>query len=208
MTGSGGFAAALATTAPLMLLVVGAACAWPAASSPKRARRPARTGLVGPERAGGARARHHRGATAHEVADALTLLALTLRGGCGPVEALEAVAGRVDGAVRDQLCIVAAAHRWGVEPAAAWAMVPGVWRPAAVAWQAALTAGASPAELVLRAAEAVRDDEDARVEAAVSRAGVLLVLPLGLAFLPGFVATTVVPVVAHLVSTYAGATTR
>ena len=40
--------------------------------------------------------------------------------------------------------------------------------------------------------------EDARVEAAVQRAGVLLVLPLGLAFLPGFVGTTVVPVVLHL----------
>ncbi len=41
--------------------------------------------------------------------------------------------------------------------------------------------------------------ESRRVEAAVQRAAVLLVLPLGACFLPGFVATTVAPVVLHLV---------
>ena len=48
------------------------------------------------------------------------------------------------------------------------------------------------------AASRMREAEVRRVEAAVSRAGVLLVLPLGLCFLPGFVGTTVGPVVLRL----------
>jgi hypothetical protein len=44
----------------------------------------------------------------------------------------------------------------------------------------------------------MRAEESRRVEASVHRAGVLLVLPLGACFLPGFVATTVAPVVLHL----------
>ncbi len=46
-----------------------------------------------------------------------------------------------------------------------------------------------------RPRERMRVAEARRVEAALQRAGVLLVLPLGVCFLPGFVATTVVPVV-------------
>ena len=60
------------------------------------------------------------------------------------------------------------------------------------------TAGAAPAGLLTAAAGRMRAEESRRVEAAVHRAGVLLVLPLGRCFLPGFVATTVAPVVLHL----------
>jgi pilus assembly protein TadC len=45
----------------------------------------------------------------------------------------------------------------------------------------------------------MREEESRRLEADVHRSGVLLVLPLGLCFLPGFVATTVAPVVLLLV---------
>ena len=146
------------------------------------------------------------GATTAEVADALTLLGLALRSGCGPVEALEDVATRVPGPAGRQLASVAAAHRWGLETADCWRYAPAVWEPAALAWQAALIAGVSPAALVEHAAEVLRDVEGRRVEASLARAGVLLVLPLGACFLPGFVATTVVPVVAHLLRGFAGAT--
>ena len=78
-----------------------------------------------------------------------------------------------------------------------------MWRPARAAWCAAVAAGAAPAELLLRAAATVRETEDQRVESAIASAGTLLVLPLGLALLPGFVATTVVPVVVRLVTAYA-----
>jgi pilus assembly protein TadC len=138
--------------------------------------------------------------TVDEATIALRLLAACLRGGAGPVECLEAVA-RVDPTPSGRdLAVVAAAHRWGEPPERAWTYVGPGWGAAAVAWHAALSAGAAPAGLVEAAADRMRAAESQRVEAAVHRAGVLLVLPLGLCFLPGFVATTVAPVVLLLLS--------
>ncbi len=225
--------AALVTTVLLLVCVVGVVLLWPAsggASGGGGDRVGGRGRVGGPGDPGGARRGRHGesgrgswhargrwrrggtegppaaavGATATEVADALTLLGLALRSGCGPVEALEDVSARLEGAVGRQLRAVAAAHRWGLDPDACWRYAPAVWSPAALAWQAALTAGVSPAALVERAADVVRDGESRRVEAALARAGVLLVLPLGACFLPGFVATTVVPVVLHLLHGFAG----
>src|SRR5665647_1827521 len=56
---------------------------------------------------------------AAEVAGVIDLLALTLRGGVGLVEAMEAVAARVGGLLGLHLQTVAAARRWGVEDATA-----------------------------------------------------------------------------------------
>lgn len=136
--------------------------------------------------------------TVDEAADALVLCALAMRSGLGPVEALEAVARRVPPSVGHDLRVVASAHRWGQDSRSAWSHVGGAWEAASFAWQAAERSGAAPAGVVLAAAERMRRQETARVEAAVQRAGVLLVLPLGACFLPGFVGTTVVPVVVHL----------
>lgn len=136
--------------------------------------------------------------TVDAAADALVLCALALRSGLGPVEALEAVAGRVPPAVGRQLRVVASAHRWGQDAATAWSHVGEGWQSASLAWQAAERSGVAPAGVVLAAARRMREQEAARVETAVQRAGVLLVLPLGACFLPGFVGTTVVPVVLHL----------
>ena len=61
-------------------------------------------------------------------------------------------------------------------------------------------AGAAPAGLLTATAARIRRTEAAQIEARIQRAGVLLVLPLGLCFLPGFLLTTVVPVVADLVT--------
>jgi pilus assembly protein TadC len=135
-----------------------------------------------------------------EAAVALALLAACLRSGAGAVESLESVA-RVDPTPAGrELAVVASAHRWGEPPERAWTHVGPGWAPAAVAWHAALSAGAAPAGLVEAAAARMRAAEARRVEGALHRAGVLLVLPLGLCFLPGFVATTVVPLVLLLVS--------
>lgn len=136
--------------------------------------------------------------TVDAAADALVLCALALRSGLGPIEALEAVADKAGGPVAHHLRVVASAHRWGQDAATSWAHVGEAWRPAALAWQAAEQSGAAPAGVVLAAAERMRREESSRVEAAVQRAGVLLVLPLGACFLPGFIGTTVVPVVLHL----------
>ena len=137
-------------------------------------------------------------ATVDEAATALGLVAAALRSGVGAVEALEAVAEVDTGPAGRELAVVAAAHRWGQPTDEAWAHVGPGWAAAAVAWHAAHSAGAAPAGLLTAAAARMRTEESRRVEAAVQRAGVLLVLPLGACFLPGFLATTVAPVVLHL----------
>lgn len=137
--------------------------------------------------------------TVEEASVALTLLAAALRGGAGAVECLESVATDDRGPAGRDLRVVAAAHRWGEPADRAWQHVGPGWAPAAVAWHAALSAGAAPAGLVDAAARRMRETESRRLEGALHRAGVLLVLPLGACFLPGFVATTVAPLVLLLV---------
>jgi len=133
-----------------------------------------------------------------DVAGVIDLLALTLRGGAGLVEAMEAVAVRVGGPLGLHLQTVAAARRWGVEDATAWASIPAAWRPAARALRMAATAGVPPADVLARAAEEVRRAEQQRLEVATATLGVRIVLPLGLVFLPAFILTTVVPIVLAL----------
>lgn len=147
-----------------------------------------------------------RGGSA-EVSDvvlALALVALVLRSGGGSVDALDAVAEVPECRAGPDLATVAAALRWGVPAADAWLHVDGVWRPAAALWQVAAELGAAPASLLEAAATRIELSEAARAAASAQRAGVHLVLPLGLCFLPGFVVTTVVPVIIHLGRQLAG----
>ena len=139
-----------------------------------------------------------RRATPHDVADALALLALVLRSGVGQSEALERVAQVSEGPVAAHLRAVTAALRWGRPSGEAWAYAPAAWGPAALAWQVAERAGAGPAQLIEEASWRIREREDRRLETAGARAGVRLVLPLGLAFLPAFACTAVIPVVLAL----------
>ena len=133
-----------------------------------------------------------------EVAGVIDLLALTLRGGVGLVEAMEAVAASVGGPLGLHLRTVAAAGRWGVDDAAAWASVPAAWQPVARALRRAATAGVPPGDALAGAADEVRRREQQRLEVATATLGVRLVLPLGLIFLPAFILTTVVPIVLAL----------
>lgn len=170
-------------------LAVVAVLVWPPPAAGSR--RPG----AGPRRARSEPEAVTRSATVEEASAALTLVAAALRSGVGSLEALEAVARIGEGAAGRDLAVVAAAHRWGEPPEAAWARVGPGWQVAAVSWHAAHEAGAAPAGLLAAAAVRMQEEEGRRMEAAVQRAGVLLVLPLGGCFLPGFVATTVVPVV-------------
>ena len=111
---------------------------------------------------------------------------------------MEAVADSVGGPLGLHLRTVAAAGRWGVEDAAAWASVPAAWQPAARALRMAATAGVPPADALAGAADEVRRSEQQRLEVATATLGVRLVLPLGLIFLPAFILTTVVPIVLAL----------
>ncbi|MGL5816677.1 MAG: type II secretion system F family protein [Phycicoccus sp.] len=182
----------------LLALVTAAALALPAPARPLPVG--GRTGPVGAP----ATASVDDGATVEDAASAIGLLAATLRCGAGPVECLEAVAEVDSTPAGRELAVVAAAHRWGEPPDVAWGHVGPGWSAAAVAWHAAISAGAAPAGLLAEAAGRMREAEARRLDAAGHRAGVLLVLPLGLCFLPGFVGTTIAPVVLRLVGAMGG----
>ncbi|WP_406829406.1 type II secretion system F family protein [Pedococcus sp. KACC 23699] len=137
-------------------------------------------------------------ATVDEVADALVLIALALRAGLDLTQALEAVAVSARGPVATDLSAVVAAVRWGRPVDEAWSYAGAVWRPAALAWSVADTTGAAPAALVAEAGVRLREEQERDRERRAARAGVLLVLPLGLGFLPAFACTAVLPVVIAL----------
>lgn len=136
--------------------------------------------------------------------DVLDLLALALQAGASTIGALRATADRLAGTTGQELRSVAAALEWGLPDEAAWSAAPARWEPAGRALRLAARAGVPPAGLLQRAAEDARRERLDRVETATARLGVRLVLPLGLAFLPGFVLTTVVPVVLALAASLLG----
>ncbi|GGB26639.1 hypothetical protein GCM10011492_16120 [Flexivirga endophytica] len=132
------------------------------------------------------------------VAGALELMALALGSGVPLVTAVEVVAERSGPVVAGQLRQVVAALRWGVSEARAWDGLPVIWRPAGQAVSLAGMAGVPPAGLLKRAAADMRRAEQRRIEEATGRLSVLVVIPLGLCFLPAFALLTVVPVIAAL----------
>ncbi len=138
------------------------------------------------------------------VPDVLDLLALALDAGASPIAALRITADRLPGATGAQLRSVAAALEWGLPEEAAWSAAPQRWEPAGRALRLAARAGVPPAGLLRRAAQDARRERLNRVQTTTARLGVRLVLPLGLAFLPAFVLTTVVPVVLALAESLLG----
>lgn len=167
------------------VLLALAALTWPT--------RAARLPAPGDRRRDGARP-----CSTSTVAATVDLLAMALRSGCGVIEALEAVGRRQPDAAGAHLLSVASALRWGVPDAEAWKAVPDAWAPVARALTLAGRAGVPPADLLARAADDLREAERARLELATAQLGVRVVLPLGLAFLPAFIFTTIVPVVVAL----------
>lgn len=133
-----------------------------------------------------------------DLAEVADLLALVLSAGCGIVDALERVGARYPGLLGRQLRTVAAAGRWGLDEEDQWAAMAPQWAPIRGALRIAAESGAAPAAVLAAAAEDLRRGEAHRVEVAASKFGAQAVLPLGLAFLPAFVLTTVVPVVVML----------
>lgn len=133
-----------------------------------------------------------------DVPECLDLMALALGGGSDLRRSVLEVAAVVGGTPGRELRAVAAALAWGLDKDAAWHRAPPRWAPAHRALLMAARAGVPPAGLLTEAAQDLRRDTVAGVETATARLGVLLVLPLGLAFLPAFLLTTVVPVVLAL----------
>jgi Flp pilus assembly protein TadB len=125
------------------------------------------------------------------------LLAAALRGGVPVDRAAEAVADAFGGPLGARLGRTARSLRLGGEPAEAWSHlsdVAGAERVVAAAIRSSSSGGALAGAL-LRLADDLRADRSVAAEAAARRAGVLIVLPLGLCFLPAFVLAGLVPVV-------------
>ena len=125
------------------------------------------------------------------------LLAAALRAGAPPGHAAAVVGAAVAGPVGSRLARVGLALRLGEAPERAWedvADLPGGERIARAAVRSA-DSGAALAAALTRLADETRAGRTAAAEAAARRAGVLVVLPLGLCFLPAFLLAGVVPVV-------------
>ncbi|MFD7628748.1 type II secretion system F family protein [Streptomyces sp. NPDC059851] len=133
---------------------------------------------------------------------AADLLAACLAAGAGPVEAAEAVGESLGGPVGERLALAGAEVRLGGEPGAAWgrlARIPGAEALAACLERAART-GAPAADPVARLATALREERSRQATARAQRAAVLVTAPVGLCFLPAFLAVGVAPVVIGMAS--------
>ncbi|WP_420705782.1 type II secretion system F family protein [Streptomyces sp. LaPpAH-108] len=141
-----------------------------------------------------------RAAAARQLPLAAELLAACVAAGAEPVVAAQAVGDALGGPVGDALARGAAEVRLGGEPAGAWrrlTALPGAGRLARLLERA--SESGLPA-----AAPAARIASDARAESAraattrARRAAVLISAPVGLCFLPAFIAIGVLPVVIGL----------
>ncbi|MBT3077352.1 MULTISPECIES: type II secretion system F family protein [Streptomyces] len=151
-------------------------------------------------RPGPGETREEQAAIAGQLPLAADLLAACVAVGAGPREAAEAVGESIGGPVGDRLARAAAEIRLGGEPADAWGRlgeIPGAG-PLARCLHRAGSTGAPAAEPVSRLAEAMRAERAGAAVARAQRAGVLITAPVGLCFLPAFLAVGVAPVIIGL----------
>ncbi|WP_067494653.1 type II secretion system F family protein [Actinoplanes sp. TFC3] len=128
---------------------------------------------------------------------AADLLAAALRTGVPVDRGLAAVADALRGPLGESLDRVARALHLGADPPEAWSHlidVPGTTRLVSAAVRSSVS-GAAFSGALTRLADDLRADRAIAAEAAARRAGVLIVLPLGLCFLPAFMLAGLVPVV-------------
>jgi pilus assembly protein TadC len=126
---------------------------------------------------------------------ACDLLAVCLSAGLPLTGALTAVSAAVPGPLGRDLARVAALWRLGADAHRAWGEVADELRPLARVLQRAAGSGAAAAPALTALAADCRALARADTEAAVRRAGIRVLLPLGLCFLPAFVCLGVVPLV-------------
>ncbi|MFD8301442.1 type II secretion system F family protein [Streptomyces sp. NPDC059690] len=128
------------------------------------------------------------------------LLAACIAAGAGPVVAAQAVGEALGGPVGDALARGAAEVRLGGEPSGAWlrlAALPGA-RALARLLERADVSGLPAAGPVARLAGEVRAERARAATGRARRAAVMVTAPVGLCFLPAFIAIGVLPVVIGL----------
>ncbi|WGP11677.1 type II secretion system F family protein [Streptomyces sp. SH5] len=131
---------------------------------------------------------------------AADLLAACVAVGAGPREAAEEVGRSIGGPVGDRLARTAVEIRLGGEPAEAWGRfgeIPGAGPLARCLYRAGAT-GAPAADPIARLAASIRAERAAAAVSRAQRAGVLITAPVGLCFLPAFLAVGVAPVIIGL----------
>lgn len=128
------------------------------------------------------------------------LLGAIVGAGASIVHAVDAVATAVSSPASDHLRAVRAALQLGASPQEAWSRVPSPLQPIARAIRRSQESGA-PLRYVLDATvEDLRREHRSAVQAAARAAGVRVVAPLALCFLPAYLVIGVVPIVASLAS--------
>jgi Flp pilus assembly protein TadB len=125
------------------------------------------------------------------------LLAAALRAGAAPDHAAYCVGRAVSGPTGDRLLRVDRALRLGAGVGEAWSYLGDSDGALAIARAAGRSqqSGAAFAGALHRLADSLRSDILNQLDAAARRSGVLIVLPLGLCFLPAFVLTGLMPVI-------------
>ncbi|MCA0144741.1 type II secretion system F family protein [Blastococcus sp. LR1] len=136
-----------------------------------------------------------RAALDRELPAACELLAACLTAGLPVAGALAAVAGAVPAPLAARLQVVAGLSRMGAVPRRAWAGQPGELTALARVLIRAGESGAAAVPALRALAEETRSAARAEAQAEVQRAGVWVLAPLGLCFLPAFVCLGVVPLV-------------
>lgn len=128
------------------------------------------------------------------------LMAACLAAGSGPGQAAEAVGRSVSGPLGDRLVRAATELRLGGEPAEVWGRFGERGGSAGFArcMERSEAAGVPVVEPVTRLAAELRGQRSRAATARARRAGVLVTGPLGLCFLPAFLAIGVAPVVLGL----------
>lgn len=144
---------------------------------------------------GDAEDRARRAVLARDLPSACDLLAVCVSAGVPLPAALAAVAAAVPGPLGVELERVAAARRLGADPRHAWQDAAPELGPLARSVQRAETSGARAAPALTALAAETRTAQRAATEAAVRRAGVWVLAPLGVCFLPAFVCLGIVPLV-------------
>ncbi|EGX60953.1 integral membrane protein [Streptomyces zinciresistens K42] len=131
---------------------------------------------------------------------AADLLAACIAAGAGPVVAAQAVGEALGGPVGDALARGAAEVRLGSEPGAAWQRLASMPKARGLArlLERADVSGLPAASPVARLAADARADWGRAATERARRAAVMVTAPVGLCFLPAFIAIGVAPVVIGL----------
>ena len=185
----------------MLLVLLSAAAAAAVVLLRPTARRPVHVGPPGPGAA------HGLALPAMEPALVADLVAAALGAGVAPSAAVLAVADsltRVDGAAVGSAGLAAELRRLGAGVRSGDLQLAGTAPELASLREAvafAVRTGTPAAEPLRHAATEMRRAREAAAAAAANRLAARLVLPLGLAALPGFLLLGIAPVVLHLLST-------